>query len=209
MTTSITLNDFVAAEVETNQGATNTINTESIKFCAAVREENVALDYEKILNMTSLSIKMFANSFYKSSEFLEPSDIEQIKDSLNNYVNNNEKVVEFKNAILNDLTKFQKQIKVNHVQKLAELEKQKQFSEKQLRVLEFEKQKLVMDRLAKIAWPYDAKTKEYDNKIAALQIQVQKLAQKIEELQQMRPAANEKEILLYRMYLTEKYKQKK
>lgn len=209
MTTSITLNDFVAAEIETTQGVTNTINTESIKFCAAVREENVTLDYEKILNMTSLSIKMFANSFYKSSEFLEPSDIEQIKDSLNNYVNNNEKVVEFKNAILNDLTKFQKQIKVNHVQKLAELEKQRQFSEKQLRVLEFEKQKLVMDRLSKIAWPYDAKTKEYDSKIAASQMQVQKLAQKIEELQHMRPAANEKEILLYRMYLTEKYKQKK
>lgn len=208
MTTSIALNDLVMSELDTVQVTTDTINKDTINLCAKVKEENVTLDYEKILSMTSLSIKMFANSFYKASEFLEPSDIEQIKESLNNYVNNNEKVEEFKNAILNDLTKFQKQIKVNHVQKIAELERQKQLSEKNLRVIEYEKKKLVMDRLSKVIWPYDAKTKEFDVKIASLQLQVQKYAQKIEELVQKRPAANEKEILLYRMYLNEKYKQK-
>lgn len=208
MTTSIALNDLVMSELDTVQVTTDTINKDTINLCAKVKEENVTLDYEKILSMTSLSIKMFANSFYKASEFLEPSDIEQIKESLNNYANNNEKVEEFKNAILNDLTKFQKQIKVNHVQKIAELERQKQLSEKNLRVIEYEKKKLVMDRLSKVIWPYDAKTKEFDVKIASLQLQVQKYAQKIEELVQKRPAANEKEILLYRMYLNEKYKQK-
>lgn len=208
MTTSIALDDLVMSEFDTVQVTTDTISKDTINLCAKVKEENVTLDYEKILSMTSLSIKMFANSFYKASEFLEPSDIEQIKESLNNYVNNSEKVTEFKNAILNDLTKFQKQIKVNHVQKIAELERQKQICEKNLRVIEYNKKKLVMDRLAKVIWPYDAKTKEFDVKIASLQLQLQKYAQKIEELVQKRPAANEKEILLYRMYLNEKYKQK-
>lgn len=207
MTASITLNDIMTLESETKEVVTNTIQNAQ-NYVSTTREENVVLDYQKILNMTSLSIKMFANSYYKSSEFLEPSDIEQIKDSLNNYANSNEKVIEFKTAILNDLTKFQKQIKTNHVQKLAELERQKQFCEKQLNVITFEKNKLVMERLSKVIWPYDSKTKEYDSKIAALQLQLQKYQQKIYDLQQMRPAANEKEILLYRMYLNEKYSKK-
>lgn len=207
MTASITLNDIMTLESETKEVVTKTMQNVQ-NYVSTTREENVVLDYQKILNMTSLSIKMFANSYYKSSEFLEPSDIEQIKDSLNNYVNSNEKVIEFKTAILNDLTKFQKQIKTNHVQKLAELERQKQFCEKQLNVITFEKNKLVMERLSKVIWPYDSKTKAYDGKIAALQLQLQKYQQKIYDLQQMRPAANEKEILLYRMYLNEKYNKK-
>lgn len=165
-------------------------------------------DCEKILNMTALSIKMFANSYYKKLPFLEPSDIDQIKESLNNYAKSDEKLKEFKKVIIEDLTAFQKQIKANHVQKLADLGRQKQLCERQIVALEFEKNKLIMDRLSKVVWPYDEKTKEYDAKIAALQLQVKKYNQKIEETQQMKPIANEKDILMYRMHLNEKYRRK-
>lgn len=202
--------DFKNTEdVQTIQNITNVIKAEVVSSFAKEQreaEKDFTADYEKVLNMTTLSMKMFANSYYKSATFLEASDIEQIKDSLNNYTNDSDKVTEFKNAIIDDLTEFQKQIKTNHVQKLAELGKQKQFLEKQIRILDVEKNKLVMERLAKIVWPYDQKTKEYDAKIAKLQMQVQKYAQKIEDLQQMRPAADEKDILLYQMSFKDKFK---
>lgn len=162
-------------------------------------------DCAKILSQTTLSIKKFANSYYKSSAYLEPSEIDHIKDSLKNYASDDERVTAFKREIIDDLSNFQKQIKEKYVAQIADYRKKQQLCEKQIRVYEFEKNKLIMDRLSKIAWPYDAKTKEYDQKIAALESQAQHYAQRALSAQQMRPAANEKDILLYQMQLKEKY----
>lgn len=168
-------------------------------------KETFVNDYEQVLYMTRMSMKMYANSYYKATTFLEVSDIENIKESLSNYAREDQKITEFKKVIINDLTEFQKQIKDNHTQKLTELVKQKQFCEKQLRVFEVEKNKLIMERLSKIAWPYDHKTKEYDSKIEKLQTQIQKYEQKIEELKNTKPLATEKDILIYQMSLKEKF----
>ena len=170
-----------------------------------ISSNTFSADSKKVLSHTTMAIKSLANSYYKASPFLEVSDIEQIKNSLNNYANNDKKVSEFKNALIKDLTNFQAQIKTSHIQKLAELGKEKQFCEKQVKVLDFAKHKLIMDRLAKVEWPYDSKTKEYEGKIAALQIKIQKYEQKIDELGKKRPSANEKDILIYQMQLKEKF----
>lgn len=203
--TASTTNEYIILDLRDQESSYSGNVISSTSKPPEAKEEEFVLDYKKILSLTTMSMKMFANSYYKASPFLETSDIEQIKDSLNNYANNNEKVKEFKNAIIDDLTEFQKQIKTNYVQKLADLGKEKESCEKQLNILHVSKNRLIMDRLAKVEWPYDSKTKEYDSKMAALQIRVQKYEQKIEELQKTRPLASEKDILIYQMHLKEKY----
>lgn len=192
-------------DIKTIQNITNVIKKDVVDSLMNKSEENFTSDYEKIINLTKLSMKMFANAHYKSFTFLEVSDIEQIKDSLNNYSNSSERINAFKNVVIDDLTDFQKNIKEKHVQKMTETTKQKQILERQIRVFEFDKNKLIMERLSKVVWPYDEKTKAYDAKIANLQIQVQKCSQKIEELQQTKPLATEKDILLYQMSLKDRF----
>jgi len=175
------------------------------EVCLEKNEQDFSEDFKKIFNLTNLSIKMFASSYYKNGTYLEPSDIDQIKSSLNNYANKDEKVCEFKQQLINDLTEFQNQIRAKHLQQMVEITKQQQEYENRIVALESEKNKLVRARLAKMAWPYDAKTKEYDNKIAMLQAKVEQFAQKAANIKAMRPAANEKDILIYQMQLKEKY----
>lgn len=197
---------FQEEEIRTIQNATQTIRNNTVNYCSKMNEEqeNIA-DYEKILNSTTLSLKMFASSYYKNSIYLEPTDIDQIKNSLNNYANNIEKINDFKKELIDDLTEFQKQIKAKHVKRIVDLTKEKQICEKQIQVLDEEKNKLIRERLSKIVWPYDSKTKEYDNKILQLELKIQQHASKIESLQKMRPVANEKDILLYNLHLKEKF----
>lgn len=217
MTVNSTFEDCIAIGFQENEEnkfaeqATNAIKSNLVSYCSTTKENSEPeseADYEKILNLTALSIKMFANSHYKPSAYLEPNEIEQIKISLNNYTNCHEKIDVFKKEIIDDLTEFQKQIKTNHIQKIVDLTKEKQLCEKQIRVLDCEKHKLIAERLSKIVWPYDEKTKEYDNKISKLQLQIQKYTNKIEDIQKMRPAANEKDILMYRIHFKEKFARK-
>lgn len=212
MATNTAFNDYYKQEFEdlkTIKNAAESLKKGFVNYYSTIHEEDITADYEKILKHTALSIKMYSNSHYKNSETLEPMEIEQIKNALNNYANDKEKIKTFKQALIEDLTEFQKQIKSNHIKKITDLTKEKQFFEKQIRVLEFEKNKLIMERLSKIVWPYDQKTKEYETKIAQMQSKVQHYTNKIESLEQMRPMANEKDILLYKMHLKEKFADKK
>lgn len=167
--------------------------------------KKVNMECERIINLTTMSMKLFANSYFKEHAFLEPSEIEQIKVSLSNYIDKNDKVNDFKNEILGELTDFQSHIKTKHSQKIAAIVKEKQFCQRQLNVVTFAKSQLVRERLARVEWPYDSKTKEFDKKIASLQLKIQKYEQKIQEEQMKRPYVGEKEILLYQAYLKQKY----
>lgn len=175
--------------------------------CVGVEKE-VSENIEKVLNMTNMSIKMYSTSYYKKSASLDTLELEQIKTALENFKNDCEKVQEFKNELISDLTVFQKQIRTNHIQRLAAVAKEKQQYEKELLMLNVEKNKLIMDRLSKIVWPYDEKTKEYDSKIAVTEARIQQYAKRIQDLQTTRPCANAKDILVYQMQLKEKYAQK-
>lgn len=177
----------------------------SVKASAPEKPAEIDVDCEKLLKFTTMSIRMLTNSYYKSTPFIEAGDIEHIKESLNNYANKDDKLAEFKNAIINDLSDFQKQIKAHHVEKLTALMKEQQLCERQIQVLTTAKNQLVRERLAKVEWPYDAKTKAYDSKIAALQITNQKHLQKIEDMRRSKPLASEKDIILYQMQLKEKF----
>lgn len=210
MATNSILNEYKAFQAKNAEDA-NTVS----KAAAAIRDEYTNSCFVKksepvndramLVSQVTRSIKSISNAPYKSSTSLEPPEIEHIKDCLNNYACSDEKTAEFKKEIITDLNNFQKQIKEKHYLQIAEFTKKQQFCEKQIRVYEFEKNKLIMDRLSKISWPYDEKTKEYDNKIASLQIQAQQYAQRALAAQQMRPAANGKDLLLYQMQLKEKY----
>ena len=168
-------------------------------------EEPFLSDYERIFNFTTSSIKTTANSQYKKALFLDATDIEQIKRALNEYKNHNESVSEFKEALISDLTSFQDEIKTNYQKRIDELTKERQACEKQIKIAEFSKNKLIMDRLSKVEWPYDAKTKEYENTVAKLKLKVKNIEQRIEEAKTMRPLANEKDILKYQMHLKEAF----
>jgi hypothetical protein len=209
MTLNSTLKDSILFEIDENKSiedASLAIRNGLANFFSTMNEErDYAKDYERILDLTEESIKKYANSEYKFNTALEPNEIEQIKKALISYTNHNEKVNEFKIAILEDLTTFQKQILSIHRERITQNAKEKELCEKQLRILECEKNKLIMDRLAKIVWPYDAKTKEYDQQITQLQVKVEQYTSKIANLKAMRPAANEKDILLYKIQLREKF----
>lgn len=170
------------------------------------KNSDIVKEYGKILDLTTLSMNLFANIYYKDFSFLEPSDIDLIKESLNNYINNSKKVREFKRELIDDLTDFQKEIKENQIQKISELTKQKLLYENQLKILSTQKQKLIISRLSNFKWPFDNEIKKYDNKINNLQNKSKYYAQKMIRLQKMRPSADEKEILLYQMHLKEKFK---
>jgi hypothetical protein len=176
------------------------------KMVSLTADNEYVTETTKMLSLVSASIETLSNDVrYKASQFIEAADIEQIKATLKKYTNNNEKVKSFKKMLIEDLTNFEQQIKVNHVQKIEALRKEKQFLERQLKVLDFAKHKLIMDRLSRIEWPYDAKTKEFDTKISALEFKIKRLGEKIEEANKFRPLAREKEILMYQIKLKEKY----
>ena len=214
MTASATMNGYISLVNKKNEEDLVTMNkvTELLKKDNATynnfeeeKSEAFSDEYQKVLKMTTMSMKMFSNSYCKKDAYLDYRDIEQIKTSLKNFANQNEKINEFKNALIEDLTTFQKQINEKHLRKITELAKEKNLCEKQINVLNADKHKLIMSRLSQIAWPYDEKTKEYDNKIAANEIKMKQIEQKIEYLKTMRPVANEKDILIYQMQLKEKY----
>ncbi len=177
-------------------------NSELIAFS---QENEFKKEYKEILNYATSSINNCANSKYKAHAFLEESDIEKIKNALNNFVNKSEKVNQFKQALIEDLTNFQKQIKVNHVQNISDLAEEKEFCEKQIKIVEFAKHKLVMSRLTKMAWPYDEKTKEYDKKIETLTTKLKNIENSIEIAKTMKPMAKEQEIMNYQIELEKKF----
>lgn len=193
---------------------TQDFDTPDTKYCdkkfisynaSSVVAETEKEEYEKFLNLTSLSIKMFASSFYKETICLDTNDVDQIKAALNNYVSKNDAIKKVKEELLGDLTIFQKQIRDTHVQRISTLMKDKKQFEKELATTEYEKNKIIMERLSKIVWPYDNKTKELDVKIEKLQLQIKKCQSKVDELQKIRPIANEKDIIIYQMHLKEQY----
>lgn len=209
MALSNTLTDSLLFEIEENKSiedASLAIKQGLVNFFSAMNEErNYAKDYERILDLTEESIKKYTDSEYKFNNTLEPNEIEQIKKVLISFSTTQKEINEFKNAILEDLTAFQKQIFITHKERIIETAKEKETCEKQLRIQECEKNKLIMDRLSKISWPYDAKTKEYDQKIAQLQAKMEQLTNKLTNLKATRPAANERDILLYKLSLREKF----
>lgn len=168
-------------------------------------EKDRSEDYKKMLSQTALSMKQFANSNFKDSTYLDLKDIDQIKAALENFATNDDRVRNFKTELLGDLNEFQKCVEKRYYDKIADYKKKKSMCERKALILEFEKNKLIMERLSKIAWPYDEKTKTYDAQIESLQTQAKQYAQKIYIAERQKPQASEKDILIYQMHMKEKF----
>jgi len=188
----------------TMTNAIKSIRQENASYVMVSNKKNTA-ESEKIIRHTTSAIRRYATSQFKSVIGLEPLEIDQIKSALRNFSCLNQYAQKIKNEIIEDLTDFQVYIKENHNKNIKENLRQKELCEREIKVLKYKKNKLVFERLAKIVWPYDAKTKEFDNKVIALGIKAKQYEQKILMGKQNRPVANEKEILLYEMKLKEKF----
>lgn len=210
MTASILFNEQTVANIKqledalTIESITKSITQENC-IQKPINCQETEAEYNKILNMTNLALKVIANSNYKTKVCLEVSDIEQIKSSLVNFASKKDRINLLKKELIEDLTSFQKQIKAKHCEVFETLFTQKQKLERQIGVLNFEKHKLIMQRLSNIIWPYDSKTKAYDEQIEALQKQIEIVLKKLENYKQTSAAASEKDILLYQMHLKEKF----
>lgn len=190
-----------------------TVDTEfSDSICQKIKEYkdncNVVTfdeEYKKVLNLTSLSVKTFANALSKDSTYLESNDIDRIKNSLISYNNKDEKIKAFKDELINDLSEFQRQIERKHNQQIIEYKNQAQIYQRELRAIQNERNEAVLTKLFNIAWPNNSKAKEYENKMATLKTKAETCIKRVTELQSMPPVANEKDILLYQLHLKEKY----
>lgn len=165
--------------------------------------ERFTEDVNAILELTSASIKMHATCDYKPVAFIDATDIENIKRTLAQYQDDDARIHQIKYAIIEDLSYFQSELTLNHEERLKAFKSKKAELEKQLRVVDYAKKKLVSQRLARLAWPYDDKTQQYDGLIAKFELQLKKLNSKIEEEIKLRPMANEKDILKYQLHLKE------
>lgn len=174
-----------------------------------VCHENFEHEYTRVVNLTSLSVKTFAYSFTKEQAFLDKGDIDKIKNALNNYVNDNEKVNSFKNELIEDLNQFQKGIESKHAKQIAEYKNQKQIYENEMRTVWTERDNLATTGFSKIFGNNNSKLKEYESKLILLRSKIAQLNQRIQELEKSLPIANEKDILMYQMHLKEKYLIKK
>lgn len=188
----------------TVQKAAQGFQQEFASYKIVSKPENTE-ECNKLVTHTAMTINKHSNSFYKNSTCLEPHDIEQIKNALKNYKCDSPAVLNIKNALIEDLTGFQREIVEFHNKNISEMKKERQLLEKQLRICEYDKHKLISDRLSKIMWPYDAKTKEFDEKISALQKKIEFLGQKIQQQKSLRPIADAKTVLLYELKLKEKF----
>lgn len=211
MTTNFAFKDSFFSELENTEdksieNASIVLKTGLVKFFSTMQEERDSQqDCERILDFTEGAISRYAGYGKKLTQSLEVTEIEQIKKALVNYTHHSKEAEGFKKEILADLTKFQQKILTGPREKVMELVKEKDTIERQLKVLEYEKNKLVMERLHQVVWPYDEKTKRYDQQIAKLQAKVTQYTNKIRNAQTMRSVANEKDIIIYKMQLREKF----
>lgn len=158
------------------------------------QEEVFELDFNVVINSVVRSMNKTASVPYKQTKFLEPCEIEEIRQSLSG-----------NDIIAKELESFQEQINLNYTQRVKTLNEEKMQCIQQMEMFEDAKQKIVMKRASQMLWPLNEETKEYDRKINAMKFQIERYSQKIELVTSMRPAATEKDILIFQTQLKQKF----
>lgn len=165
------------------------------------QSEVFEVDFDHVINAVVASITKTANIPTKGVPFIEPIEIENIKNSLDRVSGNNEAFAEVKN----ELTNFQNQIKSNYAKKVKDYNIERMAYDREILMLEEAKKEIVMARASKMLWPFDEKTRAIDKKVEVLKIKSQRCAQKVSDILTMRPAANEKDLLIFKSQLKEKF----
>jgi len=176
------------------------LNVEN-SFGSVASEDYTEIAIDLLVDKIAAALKTAANQQFKGTTFLEPNEVEDVKKILEAEHCDNTKKAELEK----ELTKFQNGIISNYKQKLNELDEKKIAVENQLATLTSQKNSLVMKRLSKMLWPFNAETAKYEAKIEVLKTQLAKFQQKIEAIESMRPAAGEKDLLLFNVQLKEKF----
>ena len=171
----------------------------------AKASESVALTDDNIdllVGRIASAMNRVAKQEFKGSFFLEPDEVESLKkDVFINETISSEKRAELEH----ELTKFQQEITTNYKEAISDYKEKRMYCETQMYMFEQAKKESVMKRAAQMLWPFDEKTRSYDAQIASLKIQAARYSQKIEDIESMRPAAKEKDIMLFQVKLKEKF----
>lgn len=194
---------FVSVEEEQIQDFVNDTVVMNIAGSLGIETKDIYSDVgiDFMVDKIASAINAKANQKYKGGKFLEPCELEEIKKGLA-FSDCNQGI---KEVFEKELTGFQEKIQKEYVQQIREYQQKKIECENQIEDLVNAKKEIVMKRLSQMLWPYDEKTRVYDKKISALKIQTARYAQKIEQIESIRPAASEKDIIIFQMQLKEKF----
>lgn len=211
MTTSMVLRDYRVLEEENKEdlvtlvSAVKSLKTEFVSKLIKPAAKDYDAEFKKLLTQTIMGLKKCANLSYKEHEEIEVDEILQIKAALSNFANDDSKIKEFKNSLLNDLDNFQSSLRQKKVRLLEQLKQEQRGYIKKAKELEIAKNKLIMDRLSNILWPYDEKTKSYDKQIEQCKIQLANCIRRIHLVHLTKATADTKDLMLYEMKMKEKY----
>ena len=186
-------NDVLALNIATSL---NELNFDSLTK-NGLTDDNLDIVVDKVVS----AISCVASLQFKGSSFVEPQEIDQVKKILQGESCN----IYTKKQIEQELTNFQNKINSEYKDKIKEYSAAKIELEDKLDVLESRKSKLVAERLAQFAWPFDEQTRAYDRKIYEFKARIRSFELKIQSVEAMRPAAREKDILVFQHQLKEKF----
>lgn len=158
------------------------------------------VDFNHVINAVVSAMSKTANQPVKGRAFIEPCEIEEIKNSLDKEISDT-KAAE---AVREELTNFQNKITADYRNKVKEFNAEKIRIENEIDALMIAKSDLVNQRLQNFQWPFNDTTRSIDAKIERLKLMARKCIMKADEVLQMRPAASEKEILMFKAQLQEK-----
>jgi len=156
---------------------------------------------DEIINMVVSKMNSIASLSYKCSKFLEPVEIKKIQESLKIHVEKSENI----KAVKNELELFQEQIQIVYERRISQQKKERLYYEDQINRLETAKKEVMGANLSRMLWPHDERTKRFNTTIASLKAKIVKCNFKLRQLTSMRPAANEKDILVFQMQLKNKF----
>jgi len=165
------------------------------------KEAPLEANYSEAVDRIVSAMNNMASLSYKGAKFLEPSEVKTILDSLENYEERLEKIAEIKK----ELEEFKKRIQTNYSQKIHEQKEERFSCENQLEMLEKAKIQKMKENLLRTLWPYDVMTERYNRNIESLKTRITKCNFNIQQLTGMRPAANEKDIMLFQFQLKAKF----
>lgn len=160
-------------------------------------DENLDMVLDKVIS----AISCVSRLQFKVRPFVEPREIDEVKKLLaaERCDTSTKKEIEL------ELTNFQNKITTEYKEKIDKYKSQKVELLGKLDVLENRKAKIVSERLAQFAWPYDAQTRAYDKKIYEYKSLIRAYEFKIEEFQSLRPMAQAKDIEIFQSQLITKF----
>lgn len=160
------------------------------------------VNIDLIVNAITSEINYFACLSHKTFKFVEPKEIEVIKNVILKIYRVPTKTRE---ALENELTKFEEEIKQDFRVKVLEYNEKRIACEEQADKLQTEKKKFILRNLLKFSSSFYKSIEIFDRKIKKLKMQANRYSDYIMLTGVTRPVAQEKDILLFKIHLKQKF----